>query len=459
MTYSLIRALGVALIVTAGALAACGNTGHAEQVAEPVQSYLEGTITVRPEVDTTANYRGFEVVVVNTEGGTQDADTLGYAVTDSTGFFRMEIEAPSRNVYPILISRYGTLLAADNMAVAEADSATMRVQIPTGDRPFAIRSQENGALMAYRNTRAQYNQQLVQLVQSQNMDEAGMRSAAMQASTILWNLQDTYGGTIGGDLAAVEAVTLLDGWDDALLLERLVAIDPSNPRYIEAMRAGRQATARLAGQDSAIAFVEAAQARVDDPQTQAALQAIIVTARTDSSQEGLAIEAAQELQAMDVEPWNEWAEQALYELENLQRGMLAPTFAASTREGDLFDLGSQRGNVVVLEFYAPGNQIFRSEFGARAGLAQAYADEPVTFVSISLQPDTTLNEVLFEEGLDFPGIHIFAPEGPDAEVAQKYAIRGVPTRVVIDPDGRLVARYLGASLESVAADIRGLLGG
>lgn len=416
-----------------------------------VQSHFQGTITVRPDVDSTQNYAGFEVLVFNRATATADADTLGYAVTDRQGRFAMDLVAPRRGLYPIVISRTGTVLKVDNMVVAQDDSSRLRVRVPIGDRPLGIRSPENAAWVAYQNTQAQYNQSLLELIQAQTMTDSSMAAAVQQTASIYWNLYTTYPGTIGGALGGAEAITLLAGWDDAQAVAYQQALDADNPRLVDAVRAARKAQARVAGQAAALALVEAAMAQTDDPVQRAALQSEIVIAHMDSSDTAAAIAAAQTLQSLGQTGWDAWATDALYELQNLMPGMIAPTFTATTRAGTTLTLADLRGQEVLLEFYAPEDNSYRSERALRDSLVQAWAGRPLQVVSISMQPDTLLNEALFDEGT-FPGAHIFDPLSFEGAPARAFGVQRVPTRYLLDAEGRIVQKFIGSGTWGLIRD-------
>lgn len=435
-------------------ITACGR----EEAPLPgVSSYLEGKITVRADTDSLPDYRGFEVLVaLQTDG---EPDTLGYAVTDSAGLFQMDIRAEADGVYPMIVSRAGTILAVDELVVAEGDSGAVTLRFPNGNRPFVIRSRQNGAWMAYKNTKAQYNQSLMQQLRSGTYDEAAIRQYVVQASSILWSLRDTYPNTVGAELAAAEAVVMLDGWDDALLLERADALEAGNKSIVEVGRAARRAKARLAGQAEAVALVRRFQERVGNPEQKAALASEIVVAYLDSLQTEEALAAAREIKAnwQDGE-WATWADRALYELENLLPGMKAPGFAATTLQGQAVGLEGLQGQVVILEFYAPENPIFQRELAERNALFRTYVDAPFSVLSVSLQPDTLMTEA-FLEGRDVAGQHIIARGGMKGDLAQLYNINVLPTRYLIDRNGRILGKYVGSALDALQVDLQEQFGG
>ena len=445
------------------ALAACGG-GETD-----VRSALQGDVRLRADVDSTSDDQsGFEVLVADREGGR--LDTLGFAVTDRAGTFEMAIRAPERGVYPLIISRGGPPLSMDELVVAEGDTARLRIELPAGRRPLRIRSAENSAWGAYGNTKAQHNQALVEAARTSAADTTdvgggGLTSAELarrvsQTSALLWSLRESFPGTFAAELASAEAVTLLEGWNDSLLIARAAEIGPENPGFVNVVRALRRAVARQEGQAEAVAAVHAALEGTDVQEERAALRAELVRAYVDSLDVREAAEAAHALRARHRgTSWAAWADRTLYELGNLMPGMEAPGLAVVTAEGEPVALDSLRGRAVVLEFYRPTNPTFQRELGLRQALYQTAQAQgaALTLLSISLEPDTLVNEALFE-GRHIPGLHAYAPGGLGGPIARLYNVGALPTRYLIGPTGTIAGKYPGGMMPALYQDALALLG-
>ncbi|RMF64167.1 MAG: TlpA family protein disulfide reductase, partial [Bacteroidetes bacterium] len=223
-------------------------------------------------------------------------------------------------------------------------------------------------------------------------------------------------------------------------------------------RAARRAEARLHGQEAALALVQDFQARTDDPEVWAGLQSEIVLAYLDSLNVEAALAAADLLaRRAPTGDWVRWSDRARYEMENLLPGMPAPAFAATTVDGRSLRLDSLRGRIVVLEFYAPRNEIFLREAGLRNRLYRTLSERlPFTALAISMDPDSLITEA-FLEGRDIPGVHIIAPGGLDGPLAELYNVNLLPTRFLIGPDGRIVRKFVGSAMEPLQAEIAALL--
>jgi hypothetical protein len=449
-----IVATSLVLAAVTVAFAAC-STSAAETGDPVVRSHFQGTITVNPEIDPTPNFSGFQILVF--EERLNGIDTLGIAETDQGGFFQMDIEAPGRGIFPLVISRAGQIVHIDQIVLAEGDSAQVRAQFPLpGRRVLRIRSAENAALVAYENARAQYSNQMLEMLQGGYDAENAARITA-QASNLLWTLQETFPGTLGAELAASESITMIEDWNDELVLERATTIAPASAGFLEVARAARRAETRRAGQQAGIQVLEtfidrAAGASID---LRAALDAERVIAYMDSLQRDEALDAARYIgSSYPGTPWVEWAERARYELDNLMPGMPAPELIATTQDGDSFDIATLKGKYVVLEFFAPGDQQYERQLTMRKALADALQNR-AAFVSVMLEPNQLRREA-FLEGRNISGIHIPAA-GLNDPIVRRYNVHVLPTRVVIDNEGKIVGKFIGESFNLMQEHLLSLL--
>lgn len=415
--------------------------GCRTRTPEPaVQSVLQGRLMVRPEVDSIPDYRDFEVLVYRQVAGAPD--TLGLAVTDSTGYFTMTIRAPAAGLYPLRISRRGVALASTVLVVADGDSATLRATFPLEGRRLLVRSRENAAWLAYQNAITQHNQDLLRQLQTAP-DSVALARIVERTLVLLRSVEQTYPNTLGAQWAAAEAVRLLSGWDDSLALARFDRLSPDNPRYLEAVRSVRQAIARQKGQQAAVDWLRAVRQRLQAPAMQVAVQAELVQTYMDSLQDEAARAALDELARMTTDStWLRWAERMRYELDHLRPGMEAPFFVVTTTAGRTITLDDLRGSYVLLEFFWPEDPTYLNELTYRNALAETYRTLPMNVLALSVQPDTTVNEAFFERFVQ-AGQAVILPDGLQNPLAVRYNVSALPVRWLIDPEGRILGRFEG----------------
>lgn len=419
------------------------SCAQAEQTpSQEIQSIFEGTLKIHGDIDLSTDYSGFEVLVARDMQG--EPDTLGYATSDTTGYFSMEVTAPQRGVYSLVISRIGQIQASGQIAIAHGDSAFMVASFPLRGQNIRIRSQENASLHAYQNIRVQHEKALVELVQSEDYDDQNVLRQIVQTTMILWNLQQTFPNTMGSELASAEAIIIGEGWQDSVTVDRMRQLPGSNPRYSEAARSARRSESRLNGQTATLVFLDELSERADTELQRAEIASERVISHMDSMEFDLALVHAQMMQAKYIDlQWSTWAERTVYEIQNLLPGMDAPNFTVVDIKGNRIGLEDFSGKYVILEFYQPQDDVFQRELPGRNDLVVTLG-EKIEIVSISMQPDTLVNEAFFEER-DIVGHHVYV----GGDISQIYNINLLPTRYLIDPEGRLINKYIGGAMAAI----------
>lgn len=410
-----------------------------------------------PRADSLRDAAGIALMVLFREG---DAlDTLGQAVTDAEGRFRMAVRAPEKGVYPLFIAYRGVVQRVEDLVVAQADTATLRAPFPVGRRPIIIRSRENAAWLAYKNTRLVHSRNLQAFGEAAALDTLGFLRATYQTIGILWNMSESYGGTMGADLAAAQSVVMLEGLDDSLLVARARVFEPERTGFVEAARAARRAHARRLGLNSSIALLDELYAKVKDPAVKAELLSEYVTAYADFNRIPEAEAKAGELQTrFEGSEWARWAAHVRYDFQRLMPGMPAPELQIRTREGDQFRLSDLEGSLVLLEFYAPQDPLYQEELHLRNNLIRATAGLPFSVVSVSTERDTAVVGALARIR-PFPGIHAIIPDsaaGGD-DIRTRYNLHLLPRRFLIAPDGKILSKYDGRAMAALQQEVALLL--
>ena len=419
-------------------------------------SHVEGTLTIRAEVDSTGDYSGFRISVLTQTLG--DVDTLGTAVTDRSGSFVMSVSAPEAGIYPVIVERAGVSLSVDDMVVVDGDSILVSGAFPVGGRGLRIVSMENSAWTAYTNAKAGHNQQMVSVIRSSGYTAADIGRVTAQTSAVLWSIPTNFPNTIGGNLALAESIVMMEGWSDSTVIARLPQVTFENPSIVEVIRAARRSTARLAGGAAAIALLDKYLER-SPVDKRAGIMAEKVIAYADSFLTTEAVATATELKKLYPESsWAAWAGRATYELENLRPGMTAPTYRVVSREGEELTTANMNGKFVILEFFDPNEQIFQREFESRDGITTALDNRLFETISFSVEPDSVINEALFD-GTSHPGKFVWLGTGMDAKVVTDFNVQILPTRYLLNPDGIIVAKYSGPSIANLEQDLASIVTG
>ncbi|GIV15976.1 MAG: thiol-disulfide oxidoreductase ResA [Armatimonadota bacterium] len=116
-----------------------------------------------------------------------------------------------------------------------------------------------------------------------------------------------------------------------------------------------------------------------------------------------------------------------------------------TEDGDQRALGSYRGNVIVLDFWATWCAPCRYTMPKMEEFYKRYKEQGVTVIGVAVDIDDYNKVVQFAKDL---GITYPIAADTNGEAKQYYQIRTLPTLFVIDKDGVIALRLEGYDPES-----------
>ncbi len=431
--------------------------GACQPPSSSVRSHLTGRVAVDSSAGALDAYRDVRLLVVRPDG--RRLDTLGHARPGPDGRFQMSISAPERGLYALSLWGRGgrAQLASTEYVVAPGDTATLRVSLPLRGEGLRPVSPENRALQAYRNAMTMHRRLLTRRLRTAPSNATMQVQNIRLTSSVLWGLRDRYPGTYAAGFAAVESLSLLEGWNDSLVVARAQRIGPASPRYADAAHIARRAEARLDGHRAALALLDTLEARAATARQRAGVQAARIQAFLDSAQVEAALSASQRLRArFPRTPWAEWARRTEYEAARLRPGMTAPNLTLRTLRGDTLSLHGLRGRPVVLEYYRPGLDLYALQRPLRNALYDATRADSVAFVSVSTEPDTLVNRA-FLHNRRLPGHRAIAADGPQDPLVRRYNATRLPRWILIDDTGAIVDCYWAGDFPALRQGLTQLL--
>lgn len=109
----------------------------------------------------------------------------------------------------------------------------------------------------------------------------------------------------------------------------------------------------------------------------------------------------------------------------------APDFTLKSRSGENLRLEEQRGNIVLVNFWASWCGPCREELPKMEALQQSYQDLGFTVLAINVDDNPAKAESLLSEvDVSFPVLF-----DSDGKISQKYDLSAMPTTVIVDRDG------------------------
>ncbi|MFQ3251440.1 TlpA disulfide reductase family protein [Glaciecola sp.] len=114
-------------------------------------------------------------------------------------------------------------------------------------------------------------------------------------------------------------------------------------------------------------------------------------------------------------------------------GELSPDFTLKSRDGGNIKLSEQRGNIVMVNFWASWCGPCREELPAFEELYQEYQDMGVEILAVNVDDEAEKANVLLQDiEVSFPVLY-----DTSGEVSELYDVSAMPTTVLIDRDGNV----------------------
>jgi thiol-disulfide isomerase/thioredoxin len=118
----------------------------------------------------------------------------------------------------------------------------------------------------------------------------------------------------------------------------------------------------------------------------------------------------------------------------------APTVALTDLEGRARALGDFRGQVVFLNFWATWCGPCRQEMPALEALYRAYRDRGFVVLGVNFKATTREVRAFWDDfRLSFPALL-----DTDAKVSEAFRVRGLPVSFMLDRQGRILWKAIGA---------------
>lgn len=149
------------------------------------------------------------------------------------------------------------------------------------------------------------------------------------------------------------------------------------------------------------------------------------------------------------------AQRRLNEIHRLGIGQPAPAFSATTLDGSELALSQLHGQPVLLDFWATWCGPCIAEFPHLVQLHDKYAADGLQIVGIALDGNLDkLQDVV--ESHAIPWVQIQETEGRNGTLAQLFSVNSLPRSLLLDREGRIVAKDLRG--EKLAVAIAALMG-
>nr|WP_319401576.1 TlpA disulfide reductase family protein [uncultured Carboxylicivirga sp.] len=146
-------------------------------------------------------------------------------------------------------------------------------------------------------------------------------------------------------------------------------------------------------------------------------------------------------EAIKASPYYQMISERADKLETVAIGKVAPDFTLNDKEGNPFSLSSLKGKYVLIDFWASWCGPCRRENPNVVKLYNEFKDKGFDILGVSLDEKKDAWEKAIEDD-QLTWNHVSDLKGWKNEAAQLYGVSSIPHTVLLDPEGKIIAKNL-----------------
>ena len=428
------------------------DTDEQEDMEEAGYSIpVEGRLTVDPELDDTGDYSGINVRILNIFE--PETDTLYHAVTDSSGYFSGYADFMERGEYLMEIRRGGNEIASANLILAQNDTIRIESELPDFDEQTQITSREFEANNEYQRLMNQFTR-VSTYINAGLIDEEESLENLYTWNELFWDMSQNYEGTLAADRALIQAVGILQDWDNEKMFEQLGA-HPDNEALIEAgLYHGVPVRITEGGLDAGLEYMDTLRERSQHSGNRQLVGIHRIEMLYDSSRVDQAKEHLSEFrEEFGNDPGvQDWITSIAYDLENLAPGMEVPDFTISLLQGDQVTKEDLAGRPFIIEFVNFEDPNYQFSFPVLRDIYDQYREDELQILTIPTHENTSTVQGFVDDN-DLPWYMADAGVYSDENLIESFNVDQIPVRVLVNAEGRIVRKYYEAGVQELELDL------
>lgn len=422
---------------------------------EPNTAHVSGSFTVSDSIDSSGDFSGIGFTIIKKDSANADADTLYHAVTDSNGSFSGMATFQEKRRYPLIISRNNRNLARGGVILAEDDSVFITGQLPNIRGTLNIASREHDAMDTYQRLGKNFSR-VMQVARAGQLKGDTLREELQKWTNLYWDVYEEEKGTFASNFAAREAIKILESFDKPQMMNRIRMVDDHDDLSDLGATFGKRYMAENKGLDSALVYLDSL-AQITESENSSKhiarerIKLLYDSARVDKAQQQLT--AFKEDYPQDST--SNWVESMSYDINFLSPGDTIPEFEFS-QNGKIISRDSLSGRPYILEVTRLSNPLYQEQFDRTVVIHSIYKNYGLEIVTLPLDDSQVTVDAFFEERVK-PWPVADAQAFNREELLEKFNIRLIPTRFLVDENGQIIRKYVGSEFEDVIQGIQKII--
>lgn len=402
------------------------------------------------------DYSGIGFTIIKRDSANADADTLFNAITDSSGTFSGSVSFDEKRQYSALLSRHNRNLGRIGVILADGDSINIKGTLPNLEESLSFSSREHDAMNTYERINRNY-QRIQQFANAGVLKGDSLRQEIIKWSDIFWQIYDENENTIASELAARDAIRILQGVDNDKMMNRIRSLQ-SNDTFVDlGSTIGKSYMANSQGLNPALKYLDTLSNSTTDENKLMRIKMERIKLLYDSARVSAAKEELKmfkERFSEELQP-QEWVKAMEYDLNYLSPGDEIPAFKF-TDNGTTISRDSLLGTPYILEVTRLSNKLYQNQFDRTVAIHSIYKNFGLQVVTLPLDDSQVTVDGFFEERLK-PWPVADAQTFDRQELIDTFNIRLVPTRFLIDKEGNIVRKYVGNEYQDVIDGIQTII--
>jgi len=345
-----------------------------------------------------------------------------------------------------------------NLVLAKHDTVRLTAQLPDVNETIAIQSGEHDAYERYDRLQRNYNR-VVSYIHNVGMSQDSVETEILKWSDLFWDFYTSNEKTLAGEQSASAAISLLEGWDNDLMLARTDSLlDRKNKLPGRLRMQLTQYFAETEGLDRSIAFLDQLDGRAERMEDKFAIRMDKIELLYDSSRAENAELLLEDFKQTfsDYDEAMFWAGNMTYDLAMLAPGRPFPEFSFVDTEGNVMSNETLENSPFLIEFTRFDNPLYQEQYEQTIIVHQIYSNHGLQIVTVPMATSPVALNSFFDEQVKLWSV--VEPGTFDSdELIDTFNIQQVPTRFLVNDQGNIIRRYIGAEYDFVIQGLQNIL--